>query len=104
MNAAAATAAGGHVGVSAAAVHQDGRAGIALCVTDTGTGIAPEDLERIFNPFFSTKGSGGTGLGLSICLDIVRAHEGTITVESAPGEGARFTIWLPGDRREARRA
>jgi two-component system, NtrC family, sensor kinase len=92
------------VGVSAAAVHQDGRAGIALCVTDTGTGIAPEDLERIFNPFFSTKGSGGTGLGLSICLDIVRAHEGTITVESAPGEGARFTVWLPGDRREARRA
>ncbi len=104
MNAVAATAAGGHVGVSAAAVHRDGRAGIALCVADTGTGIVPEDLERIFNPFFSTKGSGGTGLGLSICRDIVRAHEGTITVESAPGAGARFTVWLPGDRREARRA
>jgi two-component system NtrC family sensor kinase len=104
MNAVAATEAGGQVGVSGAVVHRDGRAGIAICVTDTGMGIAPEDLGRIFDPFFSTKGSGGTGLGLSICRDIVRAHEGTITVESTPGAGARFTIWLPGDRREARRA
>jgi signal transduction histidine kinase len=103
-NAAAATAAGGHVKISADAVDRDGRPGIALCVVDSGTGIAPENLARIFDPFFSTKGSGGTGLGLSICQDIVRAHEGTITVESAPGAGARFTVWLPGDRREARRA
>jgi signal transduction histidine kinase len=103
-NAVAATAAGGQVSVSAVTAHRDGHTGIALCVADTGTGIASEDLARIFDPFFSTKGSGGTGLGLSICQDIVRAHEGTITVESAPGAGARFTVWLPGDRREARRA
>jgi signal transduction histidine kinase len=91
------------VEVRGTAAVRDGRPGIALAVTDTGTGIAPEHLERIFDPFFSTKPSGGTGLGLSICRDIVRAHEGAITVESAPGAGARFGIWLPGDRREAPR-
>jgi signal transduction histidine kinase len=102
-NALAATPSGGRVEVRGTAAVRDGRPGIALAVTDTGTGIAPEHLERIFDPFFSTKPSGGTGLGLSICRDIVRAHEGAITVESAPGAGARFGIWLPGDRREAPR-
>jgi signal transduction histidine kinase len=100
-NALAATPSGGRVEVGGTATVRDGRPGIALAITDTGGGIAPEHLERIFDPFFSTKRSGGTGLGLSICRDIVRAHEGAITVESAPGAGARFSIWLPGDRREA---
>jgi signal transduction histidine kinase len=102
-NALAATPTGGRVEVGGTAAVQDGRPGIALAITDTGTGIAPEHLERIFDPFFSTKQSGGTGLGLSICRDIVRAHDGAITVESAPGAGARFSIWLPGDRREVPR-
>jgi signal transduction histidine kinase len=103
-NALAATPAGGRVEVGGTADVRDGRAGIALAIADTGSGIAPDHLERIFDPFFSTKRSGGAGLGLSICRDIVRAHGGVITVESAPGAGARFGIWLPGDRREAQRA
>lgn len=103
-NALAATPAGGRVAVEATTAARDGIAGIALAVSDTGAGIVPGDLERIFDPFFSTRKSGGTGLGLSICRDIVRAHDGAITVESAPGAGARFDIWLPGERREAVRA
>jgi signal transduction histidine kinase len=102
-NALAATPTGGHVEVGGTAAGRDGRQGIALEVTDSGTGIAPEHLEHIFDPFFSTAPSGGTGLGLSICRDIVRAHDGVITVRSEPGAGARFTIWLPADRREASR-
>jgi signal transduction histidine kinase len=102
-NALAATPAGGRVEVGGTPDVRDGRPGVALAVTDTGTGIAPEHLERIFEPFFSTKPSGGAGLGLSICRDIVRAHEGAIAVESAPGGGARFSVWLPGDRREPSR-
>ncbi len=67
-------------------------------VADTGTGIAKEDLDRIFEPFFSTKAgsaAAGTGLGLSTVYGIVRQTEGTVTVESRKGEGATFTIYLP---------
>jgi signal transduction histidine kinase len=103
QNALAATPTGGRVEVQGTIAARDGRPGVALTVTDTGIGVPPEHLERIFDPFFSTKRSDGTGLGLSICRDIVRAHDGTITVESAPGPGARFSIWLPIDRGEARR-
>jgi signal transduction histidine kinase len=101
-NALAATPTGGRVEITATAAKHDGRAGIALAITDTGAGIAPEHIEHIFDPFFSTKRNGGTGLGLEICRDIVRAHEGIITVESAPGAGACFTIWLPGEPRGER--
>jgi signal transduction histidine kinase len=94
-NALAATPAGGRVDVRASAAARDGRTGVALTVTDTGTGIAPEHLERIFEPFFSTKANGGTGLGLSICRDIVRAHAGSIAADSGPATGTRFTVWLP---------
>jgi two-component system, NtrC family, sensor kinase len=65
-------------------------------VEDTGPGISPERLERIFEPFYSTKlASGGTGLGLAISYDIVRRHGGRLTATSAPGAGARFTVELP---------
>jgi signal transduction histidine kinase len=101
-NALAATPTGGRVEVDGTPAARDGRPGVELAVTDTGSGIAAEDLERIFDPFFSTKRSDGTGLGLSICRDIVRAHDGAISVESTPGAGARFSIWLPGEREEAR--
>jgi signal transduction histidine kinase len=102
-NARAATPTGGRVAVDGTTALRDGRPGVELVVTDTGSGIAPEHLERIFDPFFSTKRGDGTGLGLAICRDIVRAHDGLITVESAPGAGARFSVWLPGEREEARR-
>ena len=65
-------------------------------ISDTGFGISEEDQKRIFEPFFTTKEDGhGTGLGLSIVYGIVRAHEGTIDVESTPGKGASFTIRIP---------
>ena len=67
-----------------------------LTVTDSGKGIAPELRERIFDPFFTTKdGIAGVGLGLSISHSIVEAHHGKLLVESAPGQGATFTVLLP---------
>ncbi len=70
--------------------------GVEIQVIDEGTGIAPEARDRIFDPFFTTKAVGkGTGLGLSIGYSIVEAHGGRIRVESVPGQGSRFTVWLP---------
>ncbi|MBI4659007.1 MAG: cache domain-containing protein [Verrucomicrobia bacterium] len=64
--------------------------------TDTGHGIREEDLERVFDPFFTTKEVGhGTGLGLAISFGIVKEHQGTISVESAVGQGATFIVRLP---------
>lgn len=72
----------------------DGR--VSLQIADTGKGILPEHLPRIFDPGFTTKGAGvGTGLGLSICYNIIQKHKGTIAVESEPGKGTEFTITLP---------
>ena len=65
-------------------------------VEDNGSGIPADQLPQVFEPFFSTKGQGkGTGLGLSIVRNLVRTHGGTISVESAPGRGATFTVMLP---------
>ena len=62
-------------------------------VSDTGSGIPPEHLARIYDPFFTTKASGrGTGLGLSITYGIVREHDGVIHCDSAPGQGTRFAL------------
>lgn len=65
-----------------------------VTVSDNGPGIPPEKLERIFEPFVSTKGK-GMGLGLAICREIVEAHAGRLEVESAAGVGTTFTIRLP---------
>jgi two-component system, NtrC family, sensor histidine kinase PilS len=68
-----------------------------IVVADTGSGIAPENLDKIFDPFFTTKDTtGGTGLGLAIVYRIVDDHGGTIEVESQVGKGTAFTIKLPG--------
>jgi two-component system NtrC family sensor kinase len=65
-------------------------------VQDTGIGIAPADQSKIFEPFYTTKPPGrGTGLGLSICYGIVADHRGRIEVDSAPGRGATFRVYLP---------
>jgi two-component system NtrC family sensor kinase len=69
---------------------------VRLTFKDNGPGIAPENLKRIFNPFFTTKEVGkGTGLGLSLCYGIVSEHGGTVTVRSNLGDGASFIIELP---------
>jgi two-component system sensor histidine kinase HydH len=67
---------------------------LALSVSDTGHGIAPEDRPKIFNPYFTTKPK-GTGLGLAIVHKIVEAHEGRLLVESTAGQGSRFTLRIP---------
>ena len=70
--------------------------GVEILITDTGSGIAPDHMEKIFDPFFSTKEVGrGTGLGLAVSAGIIQRHGGTITVKSKPGSGTTFTLWLP---------
>jgi signal transduction histidine kinase len=71
--------------------------GIILAITDTGIGMDRETLERIFEPFYSTKGE-GTGLGLSVSYGIIQGHHGELRVASEPGQGSQFTIWQPYDR------
>src|SRR3989442_6591666 len=68
---------------------------VQISVEDTGPGIPPEVLPKIFDPFVTTKGSAGTGLGLSISYGIIREPGGQITADSRPGRGAIFTIDLP---------
>jgi len=75
---------------------------VMLTMSDTGTGIAPEDVSRIFEPFFTTKTPGkGSGLGLAQVYGLVRQHEGYIRVESREGVGTAIMIYLPALAREA---
>lgn len=67
---------------------------VRVCVQDWGSGIAPEHLERIFDPYFTTKPT-GHGLGLAVCYSIIRKHGGVIEVESRQGEGTTFSVYLP---------
>jgi len=82
-------------GLMAGAAEGETRPCLELWIEDSGSGISPEDLPRLFEPFFSTKGNHGTGLGLAVTWGIVDAHGGTIEVQSEPGQGTRFTLRLP---------
>ena len=67
-----------------------------VSIKDNGTGISSDNLSRIFEPFFTTRaGQGGTGLGLSVTYGIISEHDGAIEVESSPGKGSTFTVFLP---------
>ncbi len=69
---------------------------ISVTVQDDGVGIAPEAVQRLFDPFYTTKRpGGGTGLGLSICMSIIREHGGSIDVETLPAGGSAFSVLLP---------
>ena len=67
---------------------------VRLCIRDDGVGMAPDTKERVFDPFFSTK-QGGIGLGLSTSHSIMKRHGGAVTVDSAPGQGSSFALYLP---------
>jgi PAS domain S-box-containing protein len=72
----------------------DGKIGFVFA--DDGPGIAPENIGKIFDPFFTTKRpGGGTGLGLAICTAIIKEHGGSMEVQSTPGKGSEFRVWLP---------
>jgi signal transduction histidine kinase len=90
------TPAGGDVRVRAA--HAAG--GLAIAVADTGVGIAPEQMQRLFAPFAQARSRGlrgeeGTGLGLALSRRLAELHGGRLQVDSAPGRGSTFTLWLP---------
>lgn len=73
--------------------HEEGK--VHISIRDNGKGIPQENLQRIFNFGFSTKGDKGMGIGLSMCQDIIRKHQGQILVDSEPGKGTAFTVSLP---------
>ena len=95
---------GGRLGIRVEAAEGtgawEGRPMVRVCVEDNGKGIPEEDLDRIFDPFFSTK-SRGTGLGLAIVNNIIERHQGVAEVESRMGEGSCFVLSLPCDHEEA---
>lgn len=91
QNAVHATPPGGRIGVTG----KDASDFVCLIVRDSGKGIAPQNLPHIFEPFFTTKKGTGTGLGLSITYGIVKRLGGDIAVQSKPGQGTMFTIFLP---------
>jgi signal transduction histidine kinase len=80
--------------LSVSAIWKEKEKTAVVCVNDSGQGITPEALGKVFTPFFTTKDA-GTGLGLSISQNIILAHQGVIEVESIVGQGTRFTICIP---------
>jgi PAS domain S-box-containing protein len=100
LNARDALPAGGRITLKTACA-DDGM--ITIEIADTGIGIAPENVARIYDPFFTTKGVGrGTGLGLAVSYGIVQEHSGHISVHSAPGRGTTFRITIPTAQARAR--
>jgi PAS domain S-box-containing protein len=92
LNAINAMPTGGRLGIDVKMIHSEVR----VQVTDTGCGISPREIGKIFDPFYTTSIVGqGTGLGLSLCYSIVKHHRGTIEAESVEGRGSVFTVKLP---------
>jgi signal transduction histidine kinase len=87
---------GGAMEIKSASASRNERDWVIVSVRDTGVGISQAEQARIFEPFYTTKGDrGGTGLGLSVTYGIVTDHGGQIDVESQPGIGSKFMVWLP---------
>ncbi|WP_416955083.1 sensor histidine kinase [Nocardioides sp. T5] len=94
------TSAGGRVSMEASARSVDGTDGVLITCADTGIGIAAEEVDKVFTPFFRSSSPEarkrpGTGLGLAIMERVVTGHDGTIEVDSVLGEGTTFSVWLP---------
>ncbi len=94
------TPVGGAIRMQGELRQQDGQTGVALEVSDTGPGITPEELPRIFERYYRGEAAlrsrvPGTGLGLTIARQIVEQHGGRIAVHSTAGQGSTFTVWLP---------
>lgn len=100
LNAVQAMPGGGQLTLSGQASGDD--QWVQLSIRDSGVGIPSEDINKLFDPFFSTR-EGGIGLGLSIVHRIIDEHQGRIEVESSPGKGTVFTLWLPirGEEKDA---
>jgi signal transduction histidine kinase len=87
---------GGELKIVTESASRNGRDWVVVSVRDTGVGISQLEQARIFEPFYTTKGThGGTGLGLSVTYGIITDHGGQIDVESRPGNGSKFVVWLP---------
>jgi signal transduction histidine kinase len=96
QNAANAIADSGRDGTITVRAFPDGQGGVQVEVSDTGAGIKPSDLEKVFSPFFTTRRTqGGTGLGLFFTHGVVKGHRGTLLVRSRVGEGTTFVLRLP---------
>ena len=102
LNAVDASAAGGRIRVKASEVSMGGRAAVRISVADTGKGIAPDSLDRIWEPYVTNK-PGGTGLGLSIARQAVWAHDGTVNATSTLGKGTEIQLTIPADGGNAAR-
>jgi signal transduction histidine kinase len=103
LNAIDAMPEGGRLSLSSRRVGSDEREAVSLSVEDTGHGISPELLDKIWEPFFTTKGEGhGTGLGLCICQGVVQSHGGEVRVDSVSGQGTTFCVLLPCSERAIR--
>jgi two-component system NtrC family sensor kinase len=86
---------GGKISISANRREDDGKQDVEIIVADTGCGISPEDVSKVFEPFYTTKEQDGTGLGLSVVWGIIDKHGGTINIQSDPDRGTTVTIRMP---------
>jgi signal transduction histidine kinase len=88
-----------HLRIAAPSMLDEDRPAVRITIADNGSGIDPQHLKQVFEPFFSTKETTGTGLGLWVAQELVRKHDGKIKARSTPGQGTVFQIFLPIERR-----